>query len=619
MVLNESYKILPTPQPGFRVLPYLQAPASNSITINWVSELNNIGKITLTNTENQQTTSLKSSPLYLKLMEYSTKELEQVLEYKSGNGETETLEQGSWLLSNNNYKHSVQFNNLEPNTLYRYTVSQDGKNYSNEFKTYPTNKNWQKITLIAFSDTETEPYGKLEHREWEIHTVNPYRAGSEPRPEQNSAFDKKYGNRSRNGMFLVRYPLNQQRALNENLRIIQQAKPAALLIAGDLTQGSGYQPAWDEFFRHFAGEFSDFASHTPLLTALGNWETYAALNDGYGNADNPLPPVISRNKYHDYFDTPGDKKNPQFKDSYYRTDIGPITLLTLDSTKGIPDENTEQKIFSGKVYTGNDSVLKPHLWSAQNTESDEYITTDTQGSFSKAYYDNAFSQLYPGKMPSESDIPGFNPGTAQWQWVEEQLKDARQNGQIILVQFHHAPYSSGIHGTPPNHQYSDNQSGVAMRVFIPLFEKYDVAAVIAGHDEMFERSWVDSDGDGKGIHIYDVGVAADGLRGEKMIKTDDGKFIPLSYNTYSRWSATKHEPEYWKTNKNGVKHLIDGGLHYGHLHIELNKTVQGSHMRLTPVYIFPILDDDYELIKMERREYNDIIDIHFNDKGNILL
>ena len=34
-----------------------------------------------------------------------------------------------------------------------------------------------------------------------------------------------------------------------------------------------------------------------------------------------------------------------------------------------------------------------------------------------------------------------------------------------------------------------------MRAYSPMFEKYGVAAVIAGHDEMFERSFVDEDGE----------------------------------------------------------------------------------------------------------------------------
>ena len=157
-----------------------------------------------------------------------------------------------------------------------------------------------------------------------------------------------------------------------------------------------------------------------------------------------------------------------------------------------------------------------------------------------------------------------------------------------------------------------------MRVYSPMFEKYGVATVISGHDEMFERSWVDLDGDGKGFQSYDVGVAADGLRGEKMVKDANGKYVPQDYNTHTKWSATQDAPELWKTNKKGVKHLMDGGLHYGHLQMDFVKTSSGAELTLTPVYIFPILDDNYNLAKTERRVYDDVQKIYFDKKGNVL-
>ncbi|SER25306.1 Purple acid Phosphatase, N-terminal domain [Gracilibacillus ureilyticus] len=603
------------PVTGFRVLPYLQSPMSTSMTISWVSELDEPGKVTVSGPGISGNDSYSSKPYYMSLMEYTEKELEQELTYAPGNWRIETLPKGSWLQSNANYKHTVTIEGLEPNETYQYTVIQGEESHTSSFRTYPESDDWEEVTLIAFSDTETEPYGALEHREWELHTINPYAAGSEERPGPGSLFDQKFGNQSRNGMFLVRYPLDQQTALNENLSHIEAANPDALLIAGDLAQGSGYQPAWDEFWRHFSGEFTSLASKTPLLPALGNWETYASINGGYGSDEDRSPAVISRNKYHEYFDTPGDPQNPQYKDSYYRTDIGPITLLTLDSTNGIPDESTKTDTYTGEVYSEDDSVLNEQVWAEQGVEGDPYISTDTQGEFTAEDYNQAFTRVFEDTTIDDSDLPNFNPGTEQYKWVEEQLKDAREKGQIIMVQFHHAPYSSGVHGAPPNHEYADNQSGIAMRVYSPMFEQYGVSVVISGHDEMFERSWVDLNEDGIGFHVYDVGVAADGLRGEKMIKDESGKYVPQNYNTYTEWSATRNEPELWGTNEDGVKHLHDGGLHYGHLQMDFEKTESGTELTLSPVYIFPILDDNYELIRTERRVYNDVQKVYFDENG----
>lgn len=605
------YAQLPQPSQDFRVLPYLQSPSSTSMAINWVSEFDTPGTVHVREAGSETSFSVPATPVYMERSEYTPAEIQQTISFNNGNGQDQSIEQGSWLHSNTNYKSEVDLVNLKPDTTYHYKVEQGDSVAEGSFTTFPSADDWDHIRLIAFSDTETEPKGRIENREWELHTTQPYAPGSEERPAIGSAYHQVHGHAKRNGQDLVRYPLTQFTALNENIAWIEEAKPHALIIAGDLTQGAGYQPAWDEFWLHFAGEESDLASHIPLITALGNWETYAAINGGYANA------ALSRHKYHDYMDTPGDPNHRQYKDSYYRTDIGPVTILTLDSTKGIPTEIVGQ-VLTGETYSGNDSILKEEIWATQGLEGDPYLTTDTQGSFTWEQYEEMFEHLHADKTKDELDLPGFNPGTAQWVWAKEQLADARQQAQIILVQFHHAPYSSGVHGMAPNFEIPDNQSGVAMRVYTPLFEKYGVAAVIAGHDEMFERSFVDKDGDGIGFHVYDVGVAADGLRSEKMIQDEAGQYYPLNYNTHSQWSATAHAPEMWATNDQGVKHLIDGGLHYGHLQMDLVKTPYGAQMMLEPVYIFPVLNDDYSLSHTERRVYDDVTTIYFNSHGQVI-
>lgn len=501
-------------QPGFRVLPYLQKPASDSMTVNWISELGTPGTLTLTPEAGADgkkapgkphTRTFTSKPAYQKIMEYTALEIDQTIP---------GLEKGSWLNSNANYKHSVDLTQLKPGVTYTYTVTQDGHEHTASFTTAPKRNDWDAIRIVAFSDSETEPYGRIEHREWELSQVNGYTDGSLPRPASGSQWHQKFGSTTRYGQFTLKYPLSQDTAMRQNMAHIEAADPDLMLVAGDLAQGSGYQPGWDEFFRYFAGEHGTLASRTPVLTALGNWETYAALNGGYGTDADRSPAVISRNRYHAYFDTSGDAKNPQYKDSYHRVDHGPVTIITLDSTNGIPDERVGQML-SGEVFSVNDTQL-----------NEARRTTDTQGEFTRESYDNGFASYF-GTDAAASDLPNFNPGTQQWAWAEKNLRDARAKGQIIIVQFHHAVYSNGVHGTPPNHEHPDNQSGVAMRVYTPLFEKYGVATVISGHDEMFERSFVDSDGDGVGFRSYDVGVASDGLRGEQYYRTADGSYAPI--------------------------------------------------------------------------------------------
>ena len=575
------------PSPGFRVLPYLQAPSSTSMTINWISETDEPGTISMSGPGLGKSGQQSSEPAYLDLMEYTQAELDEQI---AG------LEQGSWLKSNSNYKHSVTFEDLKPGKTYNYTVTQSGETHSAAFKTAPKGDAWKNVRIIAFSDSETEPRGRTEHREWELSPVNGYTADSLQRPGAGSAWDQEFGMTTRYGQPTLRYPLDQSTAFNENLKHIQAADPDLVMMAGDLTQGSGYQPAWDEFFSHVAGEHSDLASNVPLLPSLGNWETYAALNGGYGTDAGRTPAVISRNRFLDYFSLPRDPQHPEYKGSYYRVDHGPVTVLTLDSTNGRPDENTKTGQLSGEKFSGDDT----------NMDAGK-LSTDTQGEFTFESYVQGFKELFPGSTDKDVDLPNMDAASAQWAWAEKQLADARAKGQIVLVQFHHAAYSNGVHGTPPNHEHPDNQSGTAMRAYTPMFEEHGVAAVISGHDEMFERSWVDEDGDGRGFHSYDVGVAADGLRGEKLVKNAEGEYEPLRFNSHSQWSAPADEPETWAEDANGVPQLVSGGLHYGHLQIDVANTAQGAELTLTPVHIFPQLDSQYRLEKTERRAYDDVV------------
>ena len=583
------------PQPGFRVLPYLQAPSSDSMTITWISEQATSGELTIVGPGAEWQT-FSSEPRRLTLMDYSEAEL---------NEDIPGLETGSWLRSDRNYQHAVRVEGLQPGSSYFYVVNQDGVRHPAQFKTAPDKEQWNHVRIIAFSDTETEPAGRIEHREWETAHAG-LAEGSVERPGVDSLWSDRYSTAVRYGQESVRYPLSQASALHANITTIAEQDPDLLLIAGDLVQGAGYQPAWDEFWRHFAGELSDLASNVPLVTALGNWETFAGISGGYGSAEDRTPAVIARNRYHEYMLTAGDPANPQFEDSYYRLDHGPVTILTLDSTNGVPDEDTAAGILSGEVFSGDDTHLTP-----------ERMSTDTQGSFTADEYNAAFARLFDTDV-SASDLPDLNPGSEQWQWVQYQLANARAEGQVVIVQFHHAAYSNGVHGTPPNHEFADNQSGVAMRSYTPMFEQYGVAVVISGHDEMFERSFIDNDGDGVGVQVYDVGVAADGLRGEQLFETEDGSFEPIRFNSHSRWMASADEPELWANDANGNPQLVDGGLHYGHLQLDLHRDECGSELTLTPVYLFPIMDADYTVIGTERRIYDDVVALSLASDGTVV-
>jgi hypothetical protein len=143
--------------------------------------------------------------------------------------------------------------------------------------------------------------------------------------------------------------------------------------------------------------------------------------------------------------------------------------------------------------------------------------------------------------------------------------------------------------------------------------------VLSGHSEMFERSFVDEDADGTGVHYYDVGVSGDGLRGGKR----NGSLLTdplLNYNAFSRWTADQSAPEQW-AEVDGVRQLTEGGKHYGHLEVNVLRSMrpgQKALVRFTPVMSFPVLDASYQLQRTERRVYGDALTLRIGNDGKPL-
>ncbi|MCG2726496.1 MAG: metallophosphoesterase [Elusimicrobia bacterium] len=80
----------------------------------------------------------------------------------------------------------------------------------------------------------------------------------------------------------------------------------------------------------------------------------------------------------------------------------------------------------------------------------------------------------------DSEVP-FWKGTWQYQWLESDLKKASLSDKtkFIAVLLHRPLYSSGLHGA--------KESPVLAQELAPLFEKYGVDIVVAGHDHDYER------------------------------------------------------------------------------------------------------------------------------------
>jgi len=502
-VLISNYGVSQHHFQEFRVYPYLLNPDQNHLTINWITEDFNPGEIKVFNSDNDTITQI-SQPVLIEALNYSALEIEENEKFPD-------------MFSDFNYKHSVTFDNLKAGNHYQFLVKQGNEVYKANFKTAPTPESNEKIRLIVLADSETDPAGRNTYRKWQTGSQHPESTG---RPDT-----------------VRHYFLTETEGYRENIKFIKKQKPDLILMPGDLVQGGGYQRAWDEFFFHNAGKFDNLFSYVPVLPAFGNWENFGARNGGY----HPLAVQYSRAKFISYFDA-GPNNNPSYQNCYYRVDYGKITIITLDSSNGLPD----------------------------STDADTNI--------------NINKSTYPG-----DDLPDFNPGSDQWKWTMEQLQEASAEGQIIFVQFHHIPYSSGGHSLSLSVSGSSGQAGIPMRIYTPYFKKCGVVAVFCGHNESFEHSLVD------GIHFFDTGVAGDGFG--YSLQSDDPRFV----NPWQQWVAHKDEPELWQGQK-----LISGGKHYGHLQVDIENFENDLYsVTFTPVHIFPVVDAKGHLLYIEKREYSD--------------
>ena len=354
------------------------------------------------------------------------------------------------------------------------------------------------------------------------------------------------------------YPLDQTDGYAGNLAVIRSRQPHFITISGDLVESGGEQRDWDEFWHHIGDVdgSASLAGRVPFLVVPGNHEYYSGPSIG-GYAQPASEEAIGR--FLTYFESSGGEDvKPGQQQRYYHLNYGPLALIGLDVANGSPHQSEGDTNF---FLLGEEDV-------------------------------------------GGGGAPAFGPGSTQYAWLEERLAEAQQSARFTFVFFHHIPYSVGPHGWPAGEGAGfDTQSGVAVRALTPLFMRYGVDAVIAGHDEIWERSEIEGVEIGPGggqtphsIHFLDVGIGGDGLR-----PPQEGL-----ENPHQKFLAHSDAPEIWR---DGV--LVDGGKHYGHLEVDVLPGEKGSWQAvLKPVYIFPMLAADGTYLGSERRVYDDIVTLN---------
>jgi hypothetical protein len=491
---------------GFRVRPYLQNPTEDAITLSWLGNDKRPGQLKIwkqAEASSETVVLFESNPLQAAALAYQP---------------AEDCQQVYCVDAELPYLHQVRVTDLQPGGSYRYQVTQGDDKASGHFSTAAVDSGT--LRFIVYADSETEPESTGKHSHW---------PGTAP------------------STFKRRYLVDQTTGYAQNLKVIAARKPAFVAIAGDLVQSGGEQRDWDEFWRHN----DTLAAGSVIFPALGNHDYFAGPGDlGRYKVEDSERAV---RKYQSYFELPDNgASEPAQAERYYAVRYGPISLIVLDTTDGLPHQSRQ--------------------------DSNWYLRGENDGGYA----------------------PDWHPGSEQYSWLEGQLELARQSSAFTFVMFHAAPYTSGVHGKQPGkNSYEDKLSGLPIQILTPLFMRYGVAAVFNGHDEMYEHSVLSgSEVDSAGnthkhdIHFLDVGIGGDGLRGP----------VSSVSNPYQVFLAHADSVETY--DQHGV--LIDGGKHYGHLEVNLEKNAAGLwQAQMDAVYVFPVMDSDGRLLEFERRLYDD--------------
>ena len=435
------------------------------------------------------------------------------------------------------FLHSIRIDGLQPATSYPYTVEQDGSEVRAILTTAPPAGAVGRgggVRLFLYADSETQPESRGNRVAWPPSTSLP--GGPRPRwVADRYLADETTG-----------YRMNLALMASRAAESLRNGNPVLACVVGDLVETGGEQRDWDEFWRHNAGDFGTFASRVPLLVAAGNHDVFGGPPSADPTTDlggfSPAATGRALRKFETYFEFPANNAaDPRHEGRYHRLDFGPLTMLTLDSNN-----------------TGTDMGA-----------DDTNLALDR---------DDA------------PQIPDCLPGSEQHAWLEKELIAARDRGAIVFVQFHHAPFSSGMHGRAAGIDVdADTLSGQPLRALAPLFAQHGVRAVFCGHDEMYEHSFVD------GVHYYDVGIGGDGLRGPH----------PGVGNPRQIFLAHDHAPERWQGDV-----LVSGGKHYGHVEVDVVARDDGRlAVSITPVHVFPLLDPTTPgvVTGWERRIYEDVV------------
>ncbi len=274
----------------FRVTPYVQHPATNAMSVLWLTAAS--GNATIEWWEHGRETGKISSVV-------SPRQAIELDYFGYSHSKQYLPSLIPW-----QYRHRID--GLRPDTKYSYRVTlANGETYSKSFRTAPAE--FRDIRFIAYSDSETQPSSTGDCVVWEN-----YAEDHDTTPNNNR-----------------RYYIDQTDGYARNICTMVSREPDFFVIAGDLAEKGSDQTHWDEFWRHNAGKLNDPAGSTPILAAPGNHEYH-----GYYAADDYGERGMRKFLSYFEFEPNGTAVEEDRQERFHRLDYGPVAVIFLDTNNG---------------------------------------------------------------------------------------------------------------------------------------------------------------------------------------------------------------------------------------------------------------------------------------------
>lgn len=205
-----------------------------------------------------------------------------------------------------------------------------------------------------------------------------------------------------------------------------------------------------------------FAAGAPSAQAQSNRITFAVIGD-YGLAGQPLLDVsnLVKSWNPDFIVTVGDNNYPDGAAATIDDNVGQYFHEYIYQYKGKYGEGSPTQRFYPSL--GN------HDWSANGTVP--YLEFFGRGNVWN-YYEFVKGPVHFFILDSDRDEPdGIAPESQQGIWLRKAL--AASTSVYNVVVFHHAPYSSGRHGSTEYMRWP--------------FKEWGADVVLTGHDHTYER------------------------------------------------------------------------------------------------------------------------------------